>query len=144
MNTTFEVNAKIIKLDGISGHADQTGLIRWLKGFENKPEKIFLVHGEPDVLPLFEQKVKEELGWDAYAPFYTDVFDLITGQQLYVAPKTVKAKPRLQTGVSKVYAALLKAVERLTQLVKKAGGYPNDDLKQATKAIEDICDKLER
>lgn len=141
---TIEVNARIIKLDGISGHADQAGLIRWLKGFENKPEKVFLVHGEPDVMPVFEEKIRRELGWDAYAPYYTDVFDLVTGQQVYVAPKTVHAKPRTQTGVSKVYAALLKALDRLTAIVKKAGGYPNDDLKQATKAIEDICNKLER
>ena len=141
---TIEVNAKIIKLDGISGHADQAGLIRWLKGFENKPEKIFLVHGEPDVFPVFEEKIKEELGWDCYAPYYTDVFDLVTGQHVYVAPKTVKAKPRTQTGVSKVYAVLLKALDRLTAVIKKADSYPNDDLKRATKAIETICDKLER
>lgn len=141
---TIEVNARIIKLDGISGHADQAGLIRWLKGFENRPEKVFLVHGEPDVLPVFEEKIRQELGWDAYAPYYTDVFDLVSGQQVYVAPKTVRAKPRTQTGISKIYAALLKALDRLTAIVKKAGGYPNEDLKQATKAIEEICDKLER
>lgn len=141
---TIEVNAKIIKLDGISGHADQAGLIRWLKGFENRPEKIFLVHGEPDVFPTFEAKIREELGWDAYSPYYTDVFDLVTGQQVYVAPKTVQAKPRTQTGISKIYAALLKALDRLTAAVKKAGKYPNEDLRQATKAIEDICEKLER
>ena len=141
---TIEVNARIIKLDGISGHADQAGIIRWLKGFENRPEKIFLVHGEPDVMPVFEEKIRQELGWDVYAPYYTDVFDLVSGQQVYVAPKTVRAKPRTQTGVSKIYTALLKALDRLTAVVKKAASYPNDDLKQATKAIEDICDKLER
>ena len=141
---TIEVNARIIKLDGISGHADQAGIIRWLKGFENRPEKIFLVHGEPDVMPVFEEKIRQELGWDVYAPYYTDVFDLVSGQQVYVAPKTVRAKPRTQTGISKIYTALLKALDRLTAIVKKAASYPNDDLKQATKAIEDICDKLER
>ena len=141
---TIEVNARIIKLDGISGHADQAGIIRWLKGFENRPEKIFLVHGEPDVMPVFEEKIRQELGWDVYAPYYTDVFDLVSGQQVYVAPKTVRAKPRTQTGVSKIYTALLKALDRLTAIVKKAASYPNDDLKQATKALEYISDKLER
>ena len=142
---SIEVNAKVIKLDGISGHADQAGLIRWLKGFENKPEKIFLVHGESDVFPAFEEKIKEELGWDVYSPYYQDVFDLETGVQLYVGDKTVKSKPKHQhVGMSKIYNALLKALERLTAIVKKAGGYPNEDLKQATKAIEAICDNLER
>lgn len=142
---SIEVNAKVIKLDGISGHADQAGLIRWLKGFENKPEKIFLVHGESDVFPIFEEKIKEELGWDVYSPYYQDVFDLETGVQLYVGDKTVKSKPKHQhVGMSKIYNALLKALERLTAIVKKAGGYPNEDLKQATRAIEAICDNLER
>ena len=141
---TIEVNAKIIKLDGISGHADQAGLIRWLKGFENTPKKLFLVHGEADVFPTFEEKIAQELGWPTYSPYYSDVFDLETGAQLYAGPKTVKSKPKAQTGLSKVYTALLKALDRLTAVIKKAGGYPNDDLKQATKAIEAICEKLER
>ena len=53
------------------------------------------------------EKIRQELGWDVYAPYYTDVFDLVSGQQVYVAPKTVRAKPRTQTGVSKIYTALL-------------------------------------
>ena len=142
---TIEVNAKIIKLDGISGHADQKGLIRWLKGFENRPEKIFLVHGDHDVLPVFEKKIEEELGWDAYSPYYTDVFDLVTGRHIYAAPKTVHSKPKqTAAGVSKAYAALLKALERPTALVRKAAGYPNEDLNSARRAIEEICDRLER
>jgi len=140
---TIEVNAKIIKLDGISGHADQKGLIRWLKGFENKPQKLFLVHGDPEVFPVFEEKIREELDWPVYSPYYTDVFDLVTGQQTYTAPKTVFIKPK-QTGISKAYAALLAALDRLTAIIRKAGGYPNGDLNDARKAIEDICEKLER
>ena len=83
-----------------------------------------------------DNQIKEELGWDVYSPYYQDVFDLETGVQLYVGDKTVKSKPKHQhVGMSKIYNALLKALERLTAIVKKAGGYPNEDLKQATKAI---------
>ena len=142
---TIEVNAKIVKLEGISGHADQKGLIRWLKGFERKPEKLFLVHGDPEVLPVFEEKIREDLGWDVYSPYYTDTFDLVTGQQIYAGPKTVFVKQKqTRTGVSKAYAALLKALERLTAIIRKAGSYPNGDLNSARQAIEQICEKLER
>lgn len=140
----IEVNAEIVKLEGISGHADQKGLIRWLKGFKNTPEKIFLVHGDPSVFPAFEEKIHEELGWNTYSPYYTDVFDLITGQQIYTAPKTVIATSKKLPGVSKLYAMLLESLARLTSIIKKAAGYPNEDLRQAKKAIDDICDKLER
>ena len=36
------------------------------------------------------------------------------------------------------------SLDGLEKIVKKAGGYPNEDLKQATKTIEDLCEKLER
>ncbi|MBQ3009143.1 MAG: MBL fold metallo-hydrolase, partial [Oscillospiraceae bacterium] len=140
---TIEVNAKIIKLDGISGHGDQKGLIRWLKGFENKPTKLFLVHGDPDVFPVFEDKIREELGWDVYSPYYTDTFNLVTGQQTFVAPKTIYKK-RKQSGASQAYTMLLQAVEKLVAVVRKAAGYPNADLNKARRAIEDVISKLER
>ena len=143
-NETIEVNAKIVKLDGISGHADQKGLIRWLKGFENTPQKLFLVHGDRDVFPAFEEKISEELGWPVYSPYYTDTFDLITGQQTLVAPKTIYKKPKPQAGISRAYAMLLEALEKLTSVIKKRGGFPNGDLNNARRAIEDIIEKLDR
>ncbi|MBQ8603393.1 MAG: MBL fold metallo-hydrolase [Oscillospiraceae bacterium] len=145
-NETIEVNARIIKLDGISGHADQKGLIRWLKGFENKPQKLFLVHGDRDVFPAFEEKITQELGWPVYSPYYTDKFNLATGQQTFTAPKTIYKKPDRQSasGVSRAYTLLLQALEKLTAAVKKRSGYPNGDLNNARRAIEDIIEKLER
>lgn len=141
---TIEVKADIIKLDGISGHADQKGLLRWLSGFENRPQKLFLVHGDADVLPVFEEKIKKELGWSVYCPYYTDTFDLVSGQQTRVAPKTVVSRPKAEGGISKAYAALLAAAEKLMAVIKKASGYPNGDLRDAARAIEDICEKLDR
>ena len=141
---TIEVNAEIVKLDGISGHADQKGLIRWLKGFENTPKKIFLVHGDPSVFPTFEEKIHNELGWDTYSPYYTDEFDLVTGQQVYTAPKTIIEKPKKNISFSKTYSMLLSSVERLVAIVKKASGYPNEDLNNAIRVIDDVCEKLDR
>lgn len=57
----YKVNCKVSKMDYFSGHADQKGLLDYLKF--NPPEKlknIFLVHGEEDqALPLME-KIKEK------------------------------------------------------------------------------------
>lgn len=40
------VNAQIYNLHGLSGHADQNGLLEWLESFKAKPEKVLLVHGD--------------------------------------------------------------------------------------------------
>lgn len=41
------VNAQIHTVGGISAHADQEDLLRWLKAFKTNP-RIYLVHGEKD------------------------------------------------------------------------------------------------
>ena len=40
------VKAEIKYLDAFSGHADKAGLLSWIENMKNKPENIFLVHGE--------------------------------------------------------------------------------------------------
>lgn len=44
----FEINAAIHQLSGYSAHADQADLIRFVEGFESRPLKIRLVHGEDE------------------------------------------------------------------------------------------------
>ncbi|MBQ6400987.1 MAG: MBL fold metallo-hydrolase [Firmicutes bacterium] len=60
-----QVKARIYNLEGFSGHADKEGLMAWLRGFQQMPKKLFLVHGEPDVKVAFAQSIKEELGYEA-------------------------------------------------------------------------------
>jgi metallo-beta-lactamase family protein len=57
----YEVGARVKEIDGLSAHADQAQLITWLKKFEKKPERIYLVHGEPDALNTLRVKIKDEL-----------------------------------------------------------------------------------
>lgn len=42
----YEVRAKVITLEGYSGHADQAGLVEFAIGMEQPPSEIVLVHGE--------------------------------------------------------------------------------------------------
>lgn len=44
----FEINAAIHQLSGYSAHADQADLIEFVEGFESRPAKIRLVHGEDE------------------------------------------------------------------------------------------------
>ena len=50
---TVAVNAHIETLAGVSGHADNAGLMRWISAFEQKPRHVFVVHGEDEVAAAF-------------------------------------------------------------------------------------------
>lgn len=64
----IQVNAKIYSLDGFSGHADREGIIQWIKSFKNKPQKIFVVHGEEEATKEISRKIEEELKIKTYIP----------------------------------------------------------------------------
>jgi len=57
---SISVNAKIHMLNGFSAHAGQTDLIAWMKQF-NQLDKIYLIHGEPNVQDEFKKVIKEKL-----------------------------------------------------------------------------------
>ena len=65
---TIQVRAQIKKLAGMSGHADKNGLLEWISAFEEKPRKVFVVHGEDKVCISFVECLKHEHGQNAYAP----------------------------------------------------------------------------
>ena len=70
------VNAQIHNLEGFSGHADRDGLFAWLSGFQQKPQEIFLVHGEEEAKHEFAAYVKDHLGWDCTIVEGVSEFDL--------------------------------------------------------------------
>ena len=57
------VKASIHTIGGLSAHADQVGLLDWLKGFNSAPKSIFVVHGEPESSSVFAQSIRESLEW---------------------------------------------------------------------------------
>ena len=57
------VRASIHTIGGLSAHADQAGLLDWLKEFEAPPKSVFVVHGEPESSSVFAECIRDELGW---------------------------------------------------------------------------------
>jgi metallo-beta-lactamase family protein len=58
----YPVKCHVKEVGGLSAHADQGELIRWLKDFTIEPERIFLIHGEPSAQESLRVKIKDELG----------------------------------------------------------------------------------
>lgn len=70
------IEAKIHQINGFSAHADQTGMLKWLKNFVTKPHAVFLVHGDADVFPEWEAKIHETHNLSTIVPEMGQSFDL--------------------------------------------------------------------
>jgi metallo-beta-lactamase family protein len=44
----YEVRARMEEIDGYSAHADEGELLDFIAAIPNKPERVFVVHGELD------------------------------------------------------------------------------------------------
>lgn len=139
----IQVRAQIRQMAGLSGHADKNGLIEWISGFEEKPKKVFVVHGEDSVCTAFAECLQVEHGQRAYAPYSGTVFDLLSGKLEYEAvPVPVKKKAK-SSAASGVFVRLLAAAQRLLNLVQKSDGMANKDMARFADQINSLCDKYE-
>ena len=139
---TVSVRAEIRKMTGLSGHADKEGLIDWIRAFEEKPKKVFVVHGEDSVCTGFAECLKIEYGQRAYAPYSGTEFDLAGNKFTYeAAPVAVQKKTKPATGV---FERLLASARRLLALVTKSEGVmTNKDMAKFADQINSLCDKWE-
>ena len=59
------VRAQVATLGGLSAHADRDEILRWLRGFERAPRRVYVVHGEPAAAQALAITIGRELGWSA-------------------------------------------------------------------------------
>lgn len=82
------VGAQIEQITGYSGHADQSGLLKWLSAVKEVRQQVFVVHGEPESADEFAALLNTKLGFRAVAPRMGEAFELLADQ-----PEAVKATP---------------------------------------------------
>jgi metallo-beta-lactamase family protein len=70
------VRAHIERLENLSAHADSREILRWLGGFKRAPEKVFLIHGEPEAQDALKTRIVEKFGWQVEIPEYLQKFEL--------------------------------------------------------------------
>ena len=56
----YDLKAEVLKLNGMSGHADRSMLLKWVNSFKKKPEHVFVIHGEEEVSLKFAETLKEQ------------------------------------------------------------------------------------
>lgn len=70
----YPVRARIEELTGLSGHADQAGLVEWAGLL--KPEHVFLVHGELQAADALRVRLAEAYGWSARVPALYEIVEI--------------------------------------------------------------------
>lgn len=141
---TVQVAAQITTLPGVSGHADKDGLLKWLNSYIQKPERVFVVHGEDQVCNQFAQYISKELGYQAVAPYSGTVYDLARnvcvkeGKPVPVEQRTVVEKP------GTVFERLVLAGKRLAAVIQHNKGGSNKDLARFLGQVNSLCDKWDR
>ncbi len=141
----ISVKAHIYNFRGLSAHADRDGLLWWLQNFTQKPEQVFVVHGENDTCLNFVKTLAEE-GYAAYAPNFEAIYDLASGSILDEGIEYEKLRPKTDRNknVSYAYARLLQAVEQLQEVARHNEGGANKDLAKFADQILALAQKWDR
>ena len=143
-NETIDVKAEIRTLVGISGHADNNGLHRWIDSIKNKPQKVFVVHGDDDAVNDFTQQLIDK-GYDATSPYSGAVYDLAENRYEIIAnPVAITRKSAEAMRNDSVFSKLVAAGRRLAAVIQKNKGGANKDLAKFTSQIESLCDKWDK
>nr|WP_325299293.1 MBL fold metallo-hydrolase [uncultured Dysosmobacter sp.] len=137
------VHAKIVNFKGLSSHADRDHLISWIADFQNpRPEHVFVVHGDREVAPFFAQTLNN-MGFEAHAPQYTEVYDLAANKQL--APGYLPERKAKVGGVrtSSAYERLVAVGEMLMASIKRSKGRDNKSLARFADQLRQLLEKWE-
>lgn len=74
---TVPLKMQVAEIEGLSAHADHAELLDWLSDISEKPERIFIVHGEKEGAEALKQGIKENFGWDSEIPQLYGIKEII-------------------------------------------------------------------
>ena len=134
------VNAEIRSLHGTSGHADQQGLLNWVKGFTACPGTVFVNHGDEASCETFAELLRTTFpGTEVIAPFSGTEYDLAARKVLMAAEGKRIEKPKHV--LNPLYESLKAVLQRLITLIETMSGRSNEELKTTAQEISAIIEK---
>ncbi|MCR5484472.1 MAG: MBL fold metallo-hydrolase [Clostridiales bacterium] len=140
----IKVNAEIVKLDGVSAHADKNGLMKWLSSFDETPRRIFVVHGSESASEAFAEEVRKELKANVSVPYYSEVYDLIEDKLIRKGVVRETVSPKDKNRETPVYRRLLASGRRLLDVIEHNRGGANKDLAKFADQIDALITKWDR
>lgn len=70
------IKAKILSINGLSAHADQSDIMEWLSNITSPPKTVFINHGEPHQSDSLRAKIESKLGWNCEIPMLNAEYTL--------------------------------------------------------------------
>lgn len=138
------VQAQIHNFKALSGHADRTGLLKWIDSFEQKPKRVFIVHGEQFTAEDFAEELKRR-GFDPYVPNFKAAVDLTADRIVSEGVAPEARRPMRGAGkTSSAFSRLIAAGQRLLRVIQHNEGGANKDLARFADQIISLCDKWDR
>lgn len=136
----IQVNAEIHSLEGFSSHADREGIMWWIKGFKNKPKKIFVVHGEEEATKEISRKIEEESKIKTYIPELGESLSIegesvLSGGRLEVDRKNKELR-EMEESVEKLKSIFWPVLQRLGH--KTDHGADSEELNNFKNKLMDI------
>ncbi len=148
LGETIEVKAEVTLLSGISGHADQAGLLKWLDGYDRKPGLVFVNHGDDDSCTGLAKCIRERFGIESCAPYSGSEYDLLRHEWVRLTDPVYKKKSGKKeadeaTPAEKkkiLYRELLNAEQELSVMIRRMEGHSNAEIKSLTKKILNLIE----
>ena len=143
----IEVKAEILLLNGVSGHADQAGLLNWVEQMKRKPRRVFVNHGEDESSETLSRLLTERFGLPADCPYSGSSFDLLSGEWIRLAAPVFKKKPKAapdperKRAANQDYQRLLSAAESLLAMARSMENHANGEIRKLTKKIQALLDE---
>ncbi|MDQ7785489.1 MAG: MBL fold metallo-hydrolase [Desulfomonilaceae bacterium] len=126
------VRARVYTIGGVSAHADQADLLKWVGNFTgNSTPRVFVVHGEAGSSEAFAQVVSERFGLDVYVPRRGEVLELDPTIGVSVTPAE-----EVPVEVGEIVPALFAEIEAEISQLKEALTIRTHDV------TDDMADKL--
>lgn len=85
----IRVRARIVKIDGLSAHADANEIIAWLSNFKPAPICTFITHGEPASADGLRLKIERELNWSCEVPEHLSCYHIEGKQSAPIKAHTI-------------------------------------------------------
>ena len=70
------IRAEVIQLESMSGHADSSEILEWMKRAPRAPKMTYVTHGEMDAADRMRFRISSELKWNVRAPEHGETIDL--------------------------------------------------------------------
>ena len=129
------VNARIQKLRNTSSHADRVGLMRWLDAIDNRPERVFVVHGGDGNTEKWADDVRNQFGFNAVSPQFAESYDLLKNTRIKEG-YTPETRSRITPNT--VYKYLLESGGRIGELIRNFKGRTNSETKKFVRELDDL------